>query len=433
MTQRRKISTRKVLQSLITLLVIVGGVFAIVSASKSAADNVVKDIQLQVLEGETEHLDKAAIWQDLIAANHIVPGRTRTADIDFQELERTAYRHEWIGKAEVWLDNQQVLHILLTPAHPEAHIFFKDGTGAYIDSNLRFLPAREVKPAYATIVTGFPTLRTDSLRQAIAAQTLFLVKTINQDTFWFAQVDHLAVLPDNSFEIVPVLGRQRILLGDTSRLQQKLSNLFTFYKQVLNVIGWDKYEVIDLRFNGQVVASPALPKPKSLENATSNMTWLQSVMLQAGKDSIYEPAMPIAFRADNRQPSNTAPKNEQLARVTKAPIPAPKSAGAPKHKNQPASKSANTLRKEQDEKATHKAPAPINDVRRDRRPPDARPATSNTARSTKPANGNASAIKQIKSSPTYKQSTLKKHAPLEKANPKSRPKYLYDSPAPTKH
>jgi hypothetical protein len=86
------------------------------------------------------------------------------------------------------------------------------------------------------------------------------------------------------YEIVPVLGDQRIIIGNVADLKQKLNNLFVFYKNVLNRIGWDRYQVLDARFNGQVVASPSLPYTGPVDKAVTNMNWINSIVETEAKN-----------------------------------------------------------------------------------------------------------------------------------------------------
>jgi cell division protein FtsQ len=56
-------------------------------------------------------------------------------------------------------------------------------------------------------------------------------------------------------ELIPRLGQHRILLGDTTDLRDKLDRMRTFYLQGLNNTGWDKYELINLKYKNQVVCT----------------------------------------------------------------------------------------------------------------------------------------------------------------------------------
>jgi cell division protein FtsQ len=106
---------------------------------------------------------------------------------------------------------------------------------------------------------------------------IYVVNKIQAHSFWSSQISHCSVDSDLCFVLYPVLGNQRILLGDTSGMDNKLTNLYAFYCKISNRIGWDKYDVIDLRFKDQVVASPALPWLGPVDKAVLNMNWARSM------------------------------------------------------------------------------------------------------------------------------------------------------------
>ena len=51
-----------------------------------------------------------------------------------------------------------------------------------------------------------------------------------------------------------MLGDQVIRLGDADNLDEKFTKLKSFYKQVWAKTGFEKYEMIDVQYDGQVVA-----------------------------------------------------------------------------------------------------------------------------------------------------------------------------------
>ena len=131
---------------------------------------------------------------------------------------------------------------------------------------------------YTTVVTNVPEIKNDSTGWDTRKQIVSLVRTIQADTFWNSQISEISIDSPGMFELTPVLGDQRIILGSTAKVSDKLNNLFLFYKNVLNRIGWDKYETLDLRFNGQVVASPSLPYKGPVDKAVVNMNWINSIV-----------------------------------------------------------------------------------------------------------------------------------------------------------
>ncbi|MBS1689581.1 MAG: hypothetical protein JSS96_12715, partial [Bacteroidetes bacterium] len=108
---------------------------------------------------------------------------------------------------------------------------------------------------------------------------------------------------------------QRILLGDTARLAEKFDNLFLFYKNILNRVGWDKYETLDLRFKDQVVASPALPWKAPVDKAMSNMNWVKSIIdMGAKKEGVSDTGAKVATPLHVAAAVKTA-KPQQMASV----------------------------------------------------------------------------------------------------------------------
>jgi cell division protein FtsQ len=56
-----------------------------------------------------------------------------------------------------------------------------------------------------------------------------------------------------TYEITPVIGNQVVRIGDADNLNEKFTKLVAFYKQVFSKAGFEKYSVIDVQYEGQVV------------------------------------------------------------------------------------------------------------------------------------------------------------------------------------
>jgi hypothetical protein len=54
--------------------------------------------------------------------------------------------------------------------------------------------------------------------------------------------------------LVPKFGNHTILFGKVDDMEIKFEKLLVFYREALNKVGWNKYKVLDIRFNNQVVA-----------------------------------------------------------------------------------------------------------------------------------------------------------------------------------
>lgn len=285
-TGKRKISIRKVIQTLVTIVVVTGFTMAILSADRLQSRKKLTKVDVQIRNGETVHfIDEGEVMKMLFTDRHLDPYQLSLGKLDINKMENIARSNPWVSDAQVYVDNERAMHISVTQRVPVVRVFEESGHSYYLDRDLNAMPLSDRYVHYTPLVTGAPVLREDdSISRDIKGTMLALVSYITRSKFWNAQIAQIVIGRDKTFELIPVLGKQRILLGDTSHVPEKLNNLLAFYQQVENKVGWEKYEVIDLRFKGQVVASPALKWKIPVDRALTNMNWVKAVMESAPKD-----------------------------------------------------------------------------------------------------------------------------------------------------
>lgn len=298
MSEKRKISFRKVLQLFVTVVVTAACVTAMLSASSIQDRKVIKNVSIHITnENKCKFVDKEQVAELLMHNRHIKAVGVPVSKLDIHHMESIAQANPWIKDAQVFVDNNRDLQIYVTQRVPVVRVFETDGNSYYLDTALKVMPLSETYVDYAFVVTNVPELKEDSLSKDMKAQIIALVMQIKKSKFWNTQTEQIYVNADRTFELIPVLGNHHILLGDTSRLQEKFDNLFTFYQNVLNRIGWDKYEVLDVRFKDQVVASPSLPWKGPKDLALNNMNWVKSIIGTEPKDSTVKEKPAVASAA----------------------------------------------------------------------------------------------------------------------------------------
>lgn len=347
MAEKRKISIRKIIQVLLTLIVSTCCIIAMVSASRIEDSKTIKSVSINIRNEKKYHFIEQQEIMDLAINNRSVDiEHTPVSKLDVHGIEQAILADPWVANAQVFIDNAQVLNIYVTQRIPVARLFQQNGASYFLDTTLSIMPLSKNYVYYTTVVTNVPELKNDSVSWALRKQIVSLVRTIQADTFWNSQVSQVILDSSDMFELTPVLGEQRIILGDIAGAKNKLNNLFLFYKNVLNRIGWDKYEVLDLRFADQVVASPSLPYKGPVDKAVVNMNWINSIMeteaRKDSKDSVKavdtKAAKEGIAKADDKKPVakdvKKAVKKEDVKPVAKAtPKDRPKADNNSKDKN----------------------------------------------------------------------------------------------------
>lgn len=178
-------------------------------------------------------------------------------------VEDMLEKNPWINDAELYFDNQDRLHIAIDERSPVARVFTTEGASFYIDKNGVKIPLSDKKSARVPVFTGFTaSKKLNSTDSALLEKVTSGANYILGHPFWFAQVSQIAIAADGTMELIPVVGNHIVRLGEGDNIERKLNRLMAFYTQVLNKTGFDKYKIIDVQFEGQVVASKSTGNAK---------------------------------------------------------------------------------------------------------------------------------------------------------------------------
>lgn len=299
MAKKRKISARKIIQMFVTVVVSVGCLIAMISASNIEDSKMISGIAVHIKNDKKYHFVEEKEILDLAVANRNIDiTHTPMSALDMHSMERVIKANPWVANADVYIDNTRMLHMYVTQRIPVVRIFQQNTASYYMDTTLSIMPLSGSYIYYTTVVTNVPELKNDSASWALRRQIVSLVRTIQADSFWNAQISQVIVDSNGTFELMPVIGDQRILFGDISGMREKFDNLFAFYKNVLNRIGWDKYETLDVRYKNQVIASPSLPYKGPVDKAIASMNWINSIVETEAKSDVKDSVKAAGLKAD---------------------------------------------------------------------------------------------------------------------------------------
>ena len=320
MNAKRRISAVKVLRFLLTVAGVAGCLVAVTSAARRQEAEKIRGVNLVITNAkQVQFISPESLRQMLFQRRHLNPLEIPMGAADINRFEKIARSNPWIEDAEVYVDNRKVLQVRATQRVPVVRLFETTGASYYLDTALQQLPLSLEYTHYTPVVTGLPPLKADSAGRQVKGEIVSLIKTIDADSFWKHGVEEIAMNSLGEFEIIPVLGTHRILLGDTSKMAENLHNVFLFYKAVMNKVGWDRYTVLDVRYDGQVVASPSLPWKAPVDRALSNMNWVKTIVKEEAAP------LPAGSGITLIAPAANAPATTQIA----APKPVQNTPAAP--------------------------------------------------------------------------------------------------------
>ena len=262
-------------KKIIQVLWLLAGLGAIVlfgAAMQQKNHKVCADVKVEI-SGVEDHLfiDETEV-KEIINSDASIKNMPMNT-IDLRGIETTLESTPWVKNAELFFDNKQMLQIKIIERQPVARVFTVQGVSFYLDSTGVRLPLSEKLSARVPMFTNFPSdkvvmAKPDSL---LLQSVVSLGKYIMADSFWMAQTAQIAITPQATFEIVPTIGDQIIVLGTTDDLDEKFTRLYTFYKKAWLQNGMNSYEKLDVQYANQVVAVRKGTAKKAVDSAKTNL------------------------------------------------------------------------------------------------------------------------------------------------------------------
>ena len=211
-----------------------------------------------IIKGATKNLfiDDKDVEQIIMKATKSKIKGLAVSSFNLSELEKSLEKNTWINDAELYFDNQDVLHVTVKEKEPVARVFTSAGSSFYIDSVGSKMPLSDKLSARVPVFTGFPDKKVLNAKDSVLLNEVRTTANfIVNDPFWMSQVAQLNIAEDGTFEMTPVVGNHTVKLGNGEGIDKKFHRLMVFYKQVLSKTGFDKYKTIDVQYKGQVVVS----------------------------------------------------------------------------------------------------------------------------------------------------------------------------------
>jgi cell division protein FtsQ len=251
----KRINWRLVFNTFVWLISLTGLFILMSFIEVKKAELTCKQVKI-LLPGNQFFIEKHEVDEILETQNGKLEGK-RIHNINIQALEDRLKANPFILSAKVYGDMDGVLHAEIEQRVPILRIFNTSGQDFYVDEKGLKIPLSDHFTARVLVANGsineIFTGKIDTLSTPMGKNVFAVADFISRDTLWNEQIVQLFVARNYDIELVPRLGNQKIILGDTDNLKDKFRNLYLFYKKALPKVGWDTYSTINLSFKGQIV------------------------------------------------------------------------------------------------------------------------------------------------------------------------------------
>lgn len=215
----------------------------------------IDEVKVEIVEQDgiffTDQLEVIDLMTDK-SADYVIG--VEMGDIEPKILEERVEANPFVKDAQVYRDLKGNLQVKVKQSKPIARLFVDGKNDHYIDTDGRILPVNAKHTARVLLVETEFEFGWENMKASKYSRQVFeLLKFIEKDEFWKAQIAHILLKKNGEIEMYPQVTKQVIEFGKPEDLDSKFSKLMTFYQEILPKKGWNTYDRVNLKFENQII------------------------------------------------------------------------------------------------------------------------------------------------------------------------------------
>lgn len=252
----------------IVAIVVIAIALGLYFANKNFKSKKISQIDVKInTQGGAELITEEDVKAIILKDFDSISNKT-VKDVDLKGIENSIEKNIYVQDADAYISLDAALNVYVLQSKPIARVFNSHGESFFINTSGRLMPVGSVATEGLVVASGninekykpeTKLLKLDSVsyeecNNVSTLNKIFLIaEAISNDSLLNKIITQIYVNSNKSYELIPIIGSQNILLGDVDELKQKLSNLKIFYKEGYKKFYFEKYKTIDVRFTNQVV------------------------------------------------------------------------------------------------------------------------------------------------------------------------------------
>lgn len=222
--------------------------------------NVCTKVNVVVADEVTNGFINAKEVQTRLKKSKLYPLGQSLDDVNCRKVEEMLMRTPFVKTADCFKNQMGEMTVKITQRLPLVRIKTTRGDDYYVDDKDCIMPNSDFT-SDMIIATG------NISRNYATTYVSPLVRVITQNELYRDMFEQIHVTQDFGIELVPRVGDHIIYIGKLPQVKMrsqveealeeyvlpKLDRLVKFYKYGLGIAGWNKYEMINLQFDNQIV------------------------------------------------------------------------------------------------------------------------------------------------------------------------------------
>jgi len=226
------------------LIIFVSFLFGFASFQNNAKK--ITDIEVVFDEEQGMFLSEEIVNKLLIESDKNLLKEVKSK-IDLYHIEERLNKNPMMERAEVYYMPNGKLQVSVVQRLPYARI--QNGSDShYLDRHGKKMPLSKKYTARVPLVTGVDSDKKEK-------ECFKIVKRIYEDDFFSKQIIGIHRKANGDYLLSTRIGKHKVLFGKPNNIDKKLKKLNIFYKKEWGSDALNKYKLLNLKYDHQVVCS----------------------------------------------------------------------------------------------------------------------------------------------------------------------------------
>jgi cell division protein FtsQ len=240
---------KKILVIFIALIVIGYLIFSADYFRESSHNSVCEDFVVVIKDSTRTQFVTAKQVEDLVKRYKLHPVGKPFKDINTLAIRDTILNNKLIESADVFITSKATIVATVRQREPVLRVISDMKGSFYVDKDRKIMPISSSFAVYVPIATGV-------IDEEFAQNELYdFAMFLRNNSSWDAWFEQIVVKKDNEVELIPRAGDFRIIIGNLDDYPSKLNKFVRFVEGGLDVVGWNRYSEINLKYDNQVVCT----------------------------------------------------------------------------------------------------------------------------------------------------------------------------------
>ena len=190
--------------------------------------------------------------------------QNKISKVDLQRINKMLTDNPWIEEGRAYIDLNDTLFIHAKEYEPVLRVFDNNGRSVYVTAEGVVLPPSPHYTPHLIIASGDFILPPNTVnidikdtlyQESGIVEAVVIAQAVGRDDYLTSHIGQIYRNNDSIFELTVNNLPAKVILGDTSNIDDKLSRLKTLLQKYNNTEELLAYKTLDLNYKNQIVCT----------------------------------------------------------------------------------------------------------------------------------------------------------------------------------